>query len=370
MKTISTCFINLISKATFALLLLIIVAGCTIQVEGEQLENERFESEQIASAEVEGVEVEEQLDVATAAPEPTLQPASPTVAPTAPPPTSTAQPPPPPTVAPTPAPTPTQPIAHYDQLPIFDTHVHYSEDAWSAFSPAEIIQKFINSDVGRAMVSSSPDEGTRRLYAQAPEMIVPFARLYHGNATSSDWYFAEGIYEYLQGLLETHPYQGIGEFHLHSSANVTLPSVQNTIREAVARDIYLFIHTDAASVTAVFNFEPNAKIFWAHAGMSEPPEVVSAMMDQYPNLWTDLSYREYQIIAPDGQIAPEWMKLFIRHQDRITVGSDTWITPRWRGYEQTIAQHRLYLDQLPPDIAEKIAFRNAVRLFGGGEQFD
>ena len=318
------------TKSILAILLITVVTGCTIQVDGEPV-----------ASQVEGA-----IETSTSVPTPV------------------------PTTVPIATEAPAEAHTHHDPLPIFDTHVHYSQDAWSAFSPAEVIQKFINSNIGRAMVSSSPDEGTRRLYAEAPEMIVPFARLYHGNATSSDWYLAEGIYEYLQGLLETHPYQGIGEFHLHSSANVDLPSVQNTIREAVARDIYLFIHTDAANVTAIFNFEPNAKIFWGHAGMSEPPEVVSAMLDQYPNLWTDLSYREYQIIAPDGQIAPEWLALFLRHPDRITVGSDTWVTARWRGYEQTIEQHRLYLDQLPRDVAEKIAFRNAVRLFGGGEQFD
>lgn len=271
----------------------------------------------------------------------------------------------PPTAAATNTSTPTPP---HDHLPIFDTHVHYSQDAWSVYSPTEIIQKFVNSDVMQAVVASSPDDGTRMLYEIAPEMIVPFLRPYGGEANSSNWYLVDGIFEYLQGRLETHPYEGIGEFHLHSTANVDLPSVQNTIREAVARDIYLFIHSDAAEVEAVFNFEPNAKIFWGHAGMSEPPEVVSAMMDKYANLWTDLSYREHQIIAANGQIDPAWLALLMRHQDRITVGSDTWVTPRWGGYEQIIADHRRYLEQLPRDVAEKIAFRNAERLFGDHHQ--
>ncbi len=51
--------------------------------------------------------------------------------------------------------------------------------------------------------------------------------------------------------------------------------------------------------------KPDVKILWAHAGLSEPPGVVSEMMDKHQHLWADTSIREYQI-APDGELDPVW----------------------------------------------------------------
>lgn len=45
------------------------------------------------------------------------------------------------------------------------------------------------------------------------------------------------------------------------------------------------------------------------------------------------------------------------------VGSDTWINGRWDNCDALISGYRAWLAQLPRDAAEKIAFRNAERLF-------
>ncbi len=46
------------------------------------------------------------------------------------------------------------------------------------------------------------------------------------------------------------------------------------------------------------------------------------------------------------------------------VGTDTWINAQWDNYEDLIVLNRRWLALLPRDIAEKIAYRNAARLFG------
>lgn len=253
-------------------------------------------------------------------------------------------------------------------LPIFDTHMHYSQEAWSVFSPAEIIDKLENAHVERAVVSSTPDDGTRMLYAADPARIVPFLRPYRGNVTSSNWYLVESTLPYLTERLATPlhedgAYRGIGEFHLHYEGDANTPIVREVARMAVERGYYLNVHSDAAAVRAIFANEPEIKILWAHAGMTEPPNVVSQMLDDFANLWTDISYRE-NAIAPDGVLDPAWRDLFLRHPDRITIGSDTWINPRWRGYQQIIEFDRGWLNQLPREVAEQIAWANAARLFG------
>jgi predicted TIM-barrel fold metal-dependent hydrolase len=96
--------------------------------------------------------------------------------------------------------------------------------------------------------------------------------------------------------------------------------------------------------------------------MSDPPEVVADMFDRFVNLWVDISIREYDI-APQGDLDPEWEKLFLEHTDRITIGSDTWVNGQWDNYEKIIAFDRHWLAQLPPEVARKIAFDNAKRLF-------
>ena len=88
-------------------------------------------------------------------------------------------------------------------------------------------------------------------------------------------------------------------------------------------------------------------------------------MDKYENLWADISIREYQI-APDGELDPSWEALFLKHPDRITIGSDTWIPSRWERYQDIIEFDRGWLSQLPSEVAQQIAYDNAVRLFGAG----
>ncbi|HEX9926535.1 MAG TPA: amidohydrolase family protein [Anaerolineae bacterium] len=251
------------------------------------------------------------------------------------------------------------------ELPIFDTHVHYNEAAWSVFPPGEIIAKMERANVPRALVSSTPDDGTRLLYEEDPDRIVPFLRPYYEHVHSGNWFEDDTVVPYLTERLETPIYRGIGEIHLHFDGHADAPIVRQTARMAVEQGLYLHVHSNAEAVRTIFGYEPEVKIPWPHAGMSESPDVVSQMMDEHEQLWTDISIREYQI-APDGNLDPAWRDLFLAHPDRITIGSDTWVTSRWGQYEQIMTFDRSWLNQLPGDVAEQIAFGNAARLFGAG----
>ena len=55
--------------------------------------------------------------------------------------------------------------------------------------------------------------------------------------------------------------------------------------------------------------------------------------------------------------------VFLRHPDRFLAGTDTWVTSRWEALPGSVAEVRTYLNQLPRDVAEKIAYKNAERLF-------
>ena len=249
-----------------------------------------------------------------------------------------------------------------ERLPIIDTHVHYKEPAWEVYPPDVIINLLKKSGVEKALVSSTPDEGTRMLYKEDPERIIPFLRPYHDDINSSNWYLKDKVFPYILNRLEMPIYKGIGEFHIHNPIDADSPIIQKTVRLAVERDLFIHVHSDHRAVETIFSYEPKVKILWAHAGMSDPPDVISGMFDRHKNLWVDISIREHEI-APNEKLAPEWEKLFLKYADRITIGSDTWINAQWDNYEAIIAFDRNWLAQLPDKVARQIAFENAKRLF-------
>jgi predicted TIM-barrel fold metal-dependent hydrolase len=160
-------------------------------------------------------------------------------------------------------------------------------------------------------------------------------------------------------------YVGIGEFHLQTGTAANSPIVRQTVKLAVERRLYLHIHGNAEAVRVVFGYEPKVKILWAHAGMIDPPEVVAKMFDEFENLWADTSYREYAISPSDsGKLDPTWEALLLKYADRIMIGTDTWVPSRWASYEDLIKFNRRWLNRLPREVAEKIAYGNAARLFG------
>lgn len=252
-----------------------------------------------------------------------------------------------------------------DALPLFDAHMHYKQPAWESFPPATVLELMDRSGVAMALVSSTPDDGTIRLTEYAPRRIVPELRPYHGDAGSSNWTRADGMFDYLLARLEAHPaHTGIGEFHLHSVDPAHEKLLRAIAKLAVARDLFVHVHSGRAPVDMLFSFEPTLKIIWAHAGMSEPAAIVEDAFATYATLWADTSYREHAILAADGTIDPAWRRVIERFPDRLMVGSDTWINGQWERYAEIAATNRRWLRQFSRAVAEQIAYKNAERLFG------
>lgn len=249
-------------------------------------------------------------------------------------------------------------------LPLFDAHLHYNWEPVPHLSLEQVLALFRANNVTGILATSRPNDGTRALVEAKPKdvWVVPFIRPYRVRPDIQTWMSdpqtdALVAEEYRRGY-----YRGIGEFHL-SGAAAEAPQVKSTLRFAVERDLYLHAHADDEALETLFRHEPRAKIIWAHTGFSTPPEKVEAYLKRYPALWCELSYR-YGITGAGGKLTPEWRALFEQYPDRFLIGSDTWINERWDGYGRIMAGYRDWLAQLPPAVAEQIAFRNAERLFG------
>ena len=194
------------------------------------------------------------------------------------------------------------PIGEHEaaKLPIFDAHIHYKEPAWEAFLPETVLKVMDRNGVAMALVSSTPDDGTIMLWEHAPERIVPELRPYLGDWGSSNWTEFDGMADYIQTRLEQYPHRGIGEFHGRAMETTNKGLLKLIAGMAKKRDIPIHIHSGAAPVEYFYEIDPDLTIIWAHAGMSEPPEVISPLMDKHATLYADTSFREYDILSRTG----------------------------------------------------------------------
>jgi len=252
--------------------------------------------------------------------------------------------------------------ASAQELPIFDAHIHYSETHWDSVSPAQALEILDRAGVRRALVSSTPDDGTLTLYDRAPQRIVPFIRPYRTREDMGSWARDPEVLAYVEGRLARGIYKGFGEFHL-SEADVEAPVVKRLAELAAERGLFFQAHVDAATVEKLLRLYPRVRTLWAHAGMSASADTVGRLLDRHPHLWVELSLRSD--VAPGGSLDPAWRAVFLRHPDRFLVGTDTWVVSRWGTLVDGMRETRHWLGQLPPEVAERIAHRNADRLFPG-----
>ena len=251
-------------------------------------------------------------------------------------------------------------LAAAAELPIFDAHIHYSHDAWDAVPPKMAIEILRKAGVRRALVSSSSDDGTQKLFAEAPDIIIPSLRPYRSRGELGTWVRDETIVPYVEERLRRYRYVAIGEFHVYG-ADADLPVVRRTVRLARQYQLFIHIHSDADAVERVFKQDPGARVLWAHAGFDRP-ERVRAMLARHKNLWCDLSWRTDH--APGGKLNPEWQKVFVELPDRFLLGTDTPSPERWHYIAEHARLARSWLSELPRDVAEKIAWRNGEAVFG------
>jgi predicted TIM-barrel fold metal-dependent hydrolase len=250
-----------------------------------------------------------------------------------------------------------------DALPLFDAHVHYKEPAWRPYPVESVIELMDESGVAMALVSSTPDEGTIMLWEYAPNRIVPELRPYHGDVGSSNWTKAKGMETYLLKRLETYPHEGIGEFHIHNLDTSDEALFRRIMAMAKERDIPIHVHSGTEPVRWLHGLDPDVQMIWAHAGLGEPASAVYELMRELPTLYADTSLRERAILGRGDEIDPAWRQIIEAFQDRLMIGSDTWVNGQWDRYSDIMAINRLWLSKLPRNMAEKIAYKNAEKLF-------
>jgi hypothetical protein len=253
-----------------------------------------------------------------------------------------------------------------DPLPLFDAHVHFSVGATSAYTPEAALKILDGAGIGTAIVSSTPNDGTLLLHTAYPQRFIPFVRPYRKTrdlstwgAERSSWYKDPDTLPFLEQELKRGIYHGIGEFHVDGH-EIDTPVMRGLAALATKHNLWLMAHSDASAIEQLFGFQPGARILWAHTGMSEPAAKVAELLERYPRLYGELSYRS----GVGNGLSEEWRALLLRFPDRFVYGSDTWIPSRWSQVDNLTQEAQDWLATMPPAVAKAIAYGNAQRLFG------
>jgi predicted TIM-barrel fold metal-dependent hydrolase len=118
----------------------------------------------------------------------------------------------------------------------------------------------------------------------------------------------------------------------------------------------------------------NAKIIWDHVGWDNTENVTTELLDRllgvHPNLYMSIRVVSRNIpsrpLDVQGIIKSNWVMLINKYPDRFMIGSDEFILPTEGGDHDSTGSLDTalgFLQQLPPDVAEKIGYRNAEKIF-------
>jgi hypothetical protein len=245
--------------------------------------------------------------------------------------------------------------------PLFDAHLHYNQSHYENWSIQQIIDILDSNHVQYAAITSTPPELVLELKKQAPTRIFPVLGLYQRPEDKQHWHWNPRLIKKLEANLKQYPWAAIGEIHLFAP-NKKSPVFHSLIKLAKQYQLPIILHADPAVIDSLYDQFPEAKIIWAHASAYPFPELLRDYLERYPKLMIDLSMRNERI-APEGELAETWELLFFEYPDRFMVGVDTYRSERWQAFDQVSHKTRHWLNQLPEEIAQKIATKNAQHLF-------
>lgn len=154
------------------------------------------------------------------------------------------------------------------------------------------------------------------------------------------------------------------------------PAYTEILKLAVEYDIPVLIHHNISAVSnpdpiyldefcRMLDSCPEAKVIWAHVGISRRIEVkgladiADDILTRYPNLYFDISWIVYEdYIAKD---IDRWIELFEKHPTRFMIGSD--IVGKWDNYTKEIRKYYPMLDAIKDQtLVENLCYRNILTL--------
>lgn len=305
------------------------------------------------------------------------------------------------------------------QGPISDTHIHYKPPRH--YNPdnaaPELIWEMLKSqNVSRALVMPTPNEGHRRNHEEGTLLMQDLVRIsggkvmrFCGSNYLNVWlhrayhegYNQEAFERRVDRLnkdLKSGNCLGIGElatYHFEKSPRqkgrllvvpFNFPPFLEMISEVAKSKRWLLLHAEPmdpegisyeenvfGGIALLYKQNPALKLILAHSAMTNPVNARKLLL-RFPSLMLDIKiirkhhkWRFLEPIAnPDGDVYEDWAALFEKFPTRFIVGTDAkfgrqgWSIDK---YIKRIFYMRKMLGTLPINVAEKIAYKNAQKLF-------
>lgn len=242
-----------------------------------------------------------------------------------------------------------------------DGHIHYNQDMWDMLTPDRAIHMLKEAGIERALVGSTPTLGTEKLYREDPQLVVPMMMPYKDYRHRFYWFNDPQLIDYLREQLARVPYVGFGEFHIFGDDMDSEPVAQ-MIALAREKQLVLQPHTDLPGMLILLDKAADLRVIWAHGGFDVPIDTLKLLLDQYPGLTIDLSFRE-GLLIDNQQLTEEWREFLNEYSTRFLTGMDTYKTTRWAELPVLADRTKNWLAQLEKSAAENIAHNNFERLF-------
>jgi predicted TIM-barrel fold metal-dependent hydrolase len=170
----------------------------------------------------------------------------------------------------------------------------------------------------------------------------------------------------------------MGEVHIrHATRKLdrdpSAPGFLKILELTAQRGVPVVIHDEltpaaAASLEAALAAHRQAIIVLAHAGKSSPA-VLEPLLARNANLKIDLSGMNFQstpaLAKEKGPLDPKWKALITKRPDRFLIGLNVGAAKHFEAptLDRVMSWTRRILGELPPAVAERVAWQNATRLY-------
>lgn len=206
---------------------------------------------------------------------------------------------------------------------------------------------------------------------------------------------------HIERMLDLYPglWQGIGEVFTRHDDLTALTSgetpranneaMTRVYHLAAERDLPVLLHSNITSkrernplylaeIEEPLRNHPHTRFIWAHAGSSMEVHrhqtqmdfllpVLTRLLEDYPNLYVDLSWSVLKPYLLDEQDVPRkaWLALVERYPTRFMLGSD--VVGRFDSLGEEMDSFRPFLDALPEDVARRLAKDNFLAVLPKGK---
>jgi len=170
----------------------------------------------------------------------------------------------------------------------------------------------------------------------------------------------------------------MGEVHIRQASrkierDPSAPAFMKILELSAQRGVPIVIHDEltpaaAASLEAALAAHRQAIIVLAHAGGAKPTGL-ERLLARNANLRIDLSGMHFQrtpsLAKEKGRLDPAWKALIAKMPARFMMGIDVWAGHLFEPsmLDRLMTWTRRVLGELPPDVAERVAWKNASDLY-------